>query len=152
MEHDRSTHLQILSEMMRSMTWQGYRQSMERMEQLGLTVPQVIVLLALEATAGRSTMSALSRTTQQSGATLTGIVDRLTSMDLVTRDRDDHDRRVVYVDLTDAGRAKLEAVNLQREADLKAMTVGFEDAELAELVRLLQKFLSGLGEAGNRQP
>ncbi len=152
MEHDRSTHLQILSEMMRSMTWQGYRQSMERMEQLGLTVPQVIVLLALKANAGRSTMSALSRTTQQSGATLTGIVDRLTSMELVTRDRDGHDRRVVYVDLTDAGRAKLEAVNLQCEADLKAMTVGFEDAELAELVRLLQKFLSGLGEAGNRQP
>jgi MarR family transcriptional regulator, organic hydroperoxide resistance regulator len=137
----RQQTLHRLSEIMRVMTWQSYRQGMEAMERLGVTVPQAIMLLALEANGGRCTMRELAQLTQQAGATLTGITDRLVDAGLVGRERDEADRRVVYVALLEAGRQKIEAINAQRETDMERMMANFSDQELQTFVQLMGKFL-----------
>jgi DNA-binding MarR family transcriptional regulator len=137
----RQQTLHRLSEIIRATTWQSYRQSMESMEQLGVTIPQAVMLMALEAQGGRSTMRDLTRLTQQAGATLTGITDRLVDAGLVSRERDEADRRVVYVSLREAGRQKIEELNAQRDADMERMMANFSDLELQTFVQLMAKFL-----------
>ena len=46
----------------------------------------------------------------KSGSNITTVIDNLERDGLVLRERDKKDRRVIYVDLTDAGRQRLEAV------------------------------------------
>src|SRR3954452_14962421 len=114
--HERSTPMQpdlsraqlmhTLQNMMRTLMWQSQKHAMDALERLGLTVPQMIVLEAIKMLEGRCVMSDLVRSTYLSGATLTGIVDRLISAGLVARERDKVDRRLVYVFLTSGGQSK----------------------------------------------
>ncbi len=72
----------------------------------GLTGPQLVCLRVL----GRHTSltpSELAKHVALSQATVTGIVDRLASRQLVTRVRSESDRRNVTVAITDAGTALL---------------------------------------------
>ena len=70
---------------------------------------------------------------------MTGLVDRLEAQGLVIRRRCTEDRRVVYIDLTEAGHkllAELEAPVL----DMHRQLVGhLNPDELAQLIRLLEK-------------
>jgi len=46
---------------------------------------------------------------------VTGITDKLTLLQYVTRNRDALDRRINYLELTEAGHEKVKAVEIQRE-------------------------------------
>ncbi len=140
----RNALLQQLTTTVGAMMWQGQRQSMVAAEQVGLTLPQQTLLLALDAGGGRGTMTDLGRLTHQSPATLTGIVDRLLAAGLVERTRDAVDRRVVQVALSTAGRARLADATRSREADVARITALFSDMELAQFDALLRKFVAGL--------
>jgi DNA-binding MarR family transcriptional regulator len=72
----------------------------------GLTGPQLVCLraIALEET----TPSRLAQRVALSQATVTGIIDRLVSRQLVVRERSTKDRRVVTVRITGAGRRLIE--------------------------------------------
>src|SRR5438094_6507570 len=96
----RSELLQALTATFRALMWQGNKQGAAIMERIGLTLPQAVVMWTLGAYGGRATMSDLAHLTYQSGATVTGIVDRLADAGLVERERDRVDRRVVYVRTT----------------------------------------------------
>ncbi len=72
----------------------------------GLTGPQLVCLRALR-THDSFTSSQLARQVSLSQATVTGIVDRLLTRQLVNRVRSETDRRQVTVSITDAGRALL---------------------------------------------
>ncbi len=69
-----------------------------------LTGPQLVCLLQLSQN-GQMTPSQLAGEVALSNATVTGILDRLESRALVTRERSASDKRRVNVRLTDAGRA-----------------------------------------------
>lgn len=70
---------------------------------------------------------------------ITGLIDRLEKQELVTRQRCEEDRRVVYVDLTDKARALLKKMD-QPGLDLHKELIGhLTRRELAELSRLLVK-------------
>ncbi len=140
----RSDLLQQLTGTVGAMMWQGQRQSMVAAEHMGLTLPQQILLLAIDAAGGRGTMSDLGRLTHQSPATLTGIVDRLLAAGLVERARDVADRRIVLGALTVAGQAKLADATRAREADVARITAAFSESEIAEFDALLRKFVAGL--------
>ncbi len=73
----------------------------------GLTGPQLVCLRTLGLRDGM-TPSELAKEVELSQATVTGIVDRLESRKLVTRLRDDRDRRRVFVRLTAGGRQLLD--------------------------------------------
>ena len=68
-----------------------------------LTIPQLVVLQELDKN-GPLTPSELSRRVFLSQATVTGILNRLESRDLIRRERKHADRRMVTVSLTDQGK------------------------------------------------
>jgi DNA-binding MarR family transcriptional regulator len=82
-------------------------QSQELVRQSGLTVPQLLVMQAIEKEGSPST-SALARHIVVSQATVTRIIDRLERAGLVRREKSSKDKRVVNVRLTGEGRSKLE--------------------------------------------
>lgn len=73
----------------------------------GLTVPQVVLLRAIEAL-GEVSGRALAEEVSLSQSTVSTILDRLESRGLVERYRSPNDRRVVHVRLTALGREALE--------------------------------------------
>jgi DNA-binding MarR family transcriptional regulator len=77
----------------------------------GLTLPQIVCLLAISETAGGEVTAAqISDKVQLSPPTVTGILDRLQRAGLISRERGTTDRRKVFVSLTDLGKDRLAAV------------------------------------------
>jgi DNA-binding MarR family transcriptional regulator len=66
-------------------------------------------------------------------------VDRLEKAGLVTRERDEVDKRVVYVQLTDAGLALIETVVAAHFANEKDLLVGLTVSEPRQLGQLLSR-------------
>jgi DNA-binding MarR family transcriptional regulator len=121
--------------------WQGNKQTTGFMERIGLTLPQAVVMWTLGAYKGTVTMSDIAQMTHQSGATATGIVDRLVDAGLVERVRDMSDRRVVYVQITAAGSTKLEEIEAERQKQTEQMTERLNDKELEQLNSLLTRLI-----------
>lgn len=105
---------------------------------LNLTMQQLKVLIAVAR--GASSGHQLTEVLGVRLATVTGIVDRLTAQDLVTRREDPHDRRVRRVELTPAGRDVLDRLNEAGELATRRLLGHLDTAELrtvAEATRLL---------------
>ncbi|WP_454782771.1 MarR family winged helix-turn-helix transcriptional regulator [Legionella sp. WA2022007384] len=69
----------------------------------GLTVPQIICLYEIYEN-GIMTISTLSKKVYLSMSTLVGVIDRLEEKELIHRTRDNKDRRIIYIDITDKGK------------------------------------------------
>jgi DNA-binding MarR family transcriptional regulator len=70
---------------------------------------------------------------------ITGIVDRLERAELVVRRRCEKDRRVVYVELTPAGAARLGEIDAPLEALHRAVMSGLSESEQRQLIGLLER-------------
>ncbi len=70
---------------------------------------------------------------------MTGLLDRLEKQGLVRRERCTEDRRVVYVELTDAARELLERMDAPVIELHKQLIGHLKPSELKELSRLLEK-------------
>lgn len=70
---------------------------------------------------------------------ITGLIDRLEHMQLVTRERSVTDRRVVYVSITDHGVRLLANLDKPLLELHKALLGHLSQAELKEMIRLLDK-------------
>ena len=84
----------------------------------------------------------VSEVANQLGVTLsaaTGLVDRLVKAKLVTRDRDQNDRRVVWVKITPEGETAVVAAETRRHAAYQALTQNLSEEELARLCDLLDR-------------
>jgi MarR family transcriptional regulator, organic hydroperoxide resistance regulator len=127
-------------------SWLGQRQFMQLLaeERFDLTVPQFHTLMHLSHCPGECKMSDLARSTHQSAASLTGVVDRLLEKRLVARDRPEGDRRQVVVSVTERGRVLLRAVKQSRRVEIQAALSHIQPAEIAELLRLLDAVLAGM--------
>jgi DNA-binding MarR family transcriptional regulator len=73
------------------------------LDRLGLTYPQYLVMVALWEADDR-TVGELGERLGLESNTLTPLLKRMEGMDLVRRDRDPRDERVVRIGLTDKGR------------------------------------------------
>ena len=82
--------------------------SKELFRAAGLTVPQLLVMQAIEKE-GRPATSTLARYIVVSQATVTRIIDRLQESGLVTREKASKDKRVINISLTESGRERLAA-------------------------------------------
>jgi DNA-binding MarR family transcriptional regulator len=78
------------------------------LESQGVTMPQAIALQTLHGVGGRTSARDLGRECHMLASTVTGVIDRLEQAGHVRRERDDRDRRIVWVALTDEGRALTE--------------------------------------------
>src|SRR5712691_9991181 len=80
---------------------------------------------------------------------ITGLIDRLEQAEFVNRVRCEKDRRVIYVALTDHGYNTLAALDEPLVALHRKLLGHLSQAELKELIRLLEKVrepLSGVDE------
>ena len=75
------------------------------LDELGLTMPQAMLLHHLAADGGRRSARELGRECDMLASTATGVIDRLERDGYVRRERDLDDRRVVWVQLTEKGEA-----------------------------------------------
>ncbi len=69
----------------------------------------------------------------------TGLVDRLVKAKLVTRERDQKDRRVVWVKVTPEGEAALKAAEKRRLAALSKLVEHLSEEDLSQLCDILER-------------
>jgi DNA-binding MarR family transcriptional regulator len=99
----------------------------------GISLVHLQVLSVLEHD-GSQPMTALAEALDVSSASATGIVDRMEDRGLVVRVREDEDRRIVRVELTDDGRRVLGGLTAERREALRELLDELDDAEAAGLL------------------
>jgi MarR family transcriptional regulator, lower aerobic nicotinate degradation pathway regulator len=87
------------------------------------------------------TMNELATLLGLDKSSATGLVDRAERRGLVTRVPSSSDRRVVLVDLTDAGRALVSEVSAGFEADVATLLERLPPADRSSLARLVSRLL-----------
>ena len=92
------------------------------------------------------TMAALARDQSLDPGAMTRALDRLEAKGLLRRERSLQDRRVIKLELTEAGRAASEHVPAVLAAVLNAHLAGFAESEWQVLIDLLQRMVAN-GEA-----
>lgn len=85
-----------------------------------ITPPQFILLWCLSSECSQN-MSEISEHMHLSQGAATGLVDRLSKLGLVERNRSTTDRRVVSIQITDEGRSLVERIHLRRRGILRNM-------------------------------
>jgi len=93
------------------------------------------VLGVIERADAPPSMRSLAEAIDASPASATGIVDRMERRGLVHRERDDTDRRIVRVEVTQAGRDLLDGFAVERRETLAALLDDLSASELEGFLR-----------------
>jgi DNA-binding MarR family transcriptional regulator len=123
----------LITELIAEMAGQSpvsWMRSMRRWPTGKLSLVHLNVLMLLEID-GPLPMRGLAEAMDVSQASATGIVDRMEHRRLVERRRDDEDRRVIHVALTEEGRRLIEGMAAQRRDHLVQILETLTDDELA---------------------
>jgi DNA-binding MarR family transcriptional regulator len=115
---------------------------------IGLTYPQYLVLLVLWQD-GERTMGEIATRLALPPGGVTPIVERLEAARLVVRRRDEEDRRVVHVTLTEAGQ-QLEQAGIEAQRQVRCATM-LENEELAGLRGILHGLSERLSTPAERE-
>jgi DNA-binding MarR family transcriptional regulator len=110
-----------------------------------LTVAQLRVLLVLQAI-GSSRMSDIAATLEVALPTVTGIVDKLVRKDLVTRQADPNDRRLVIVGLSARGQELISSLWISGRIQIERLLQGLNHQQMdkvAEVAAMLLDNISG---------
>jgi MarR family 2-MHQ and catechol resistance regulon transcriptional repressor len=118
-----------------------------RLHEHGLTITQLGVLEAI-LHKGNLSHRELGRKVLTSAANMTDVIDKLAARDLVRRVRCPDDRRQVKVELTEPGRALIEALFPLHAHDIAEAMRGLGPADIAVLSDLLRR----LGTAAAATP
>jgi DNA-binding MarR family transcriptional regulator len=97
-------------------------------------------------------MSELSKRLMVSGGNVTGLTDELEKEGLVAREEDPADRRACTVKLTPAGRALFGRMAAVHEQWVIELLSGLNDAEKAQIYRLLAKLKGSLAARTDGEP
>ena len=111
-----------------------------------VTLPQYRTLVVL-AYDGSARLADLAAHLSVSPSTATRMCDRLVRKGLVTRTRDDVDRREVKLDLTEAGRNLVHQVMERRREDVQTFLSDIPAGSRRALVTSLQILARAVGEA-----
>ena len=111
-----------------------------RLQAGDLTAMQLGPLLLLAAGKG-TTAAQLARCLNIDTGAMTRMIDRLEAKGLVQRTRSAADRRVVHLELTEAGACTVADNSEHLAAVLNLHLAGFTDAELAQLMSLLRRLI-----------
>ncbi|MDQ0341164.1 DNA-binding MarR family transcriptional regulator [Caldalkalibacillus uzonensis] len=104
----------------------------------GLTGDQYFLLTILQ-NKGRMTSSELAREFRVRPSAITAMVDRMIKNEIVTRERDGRDRRVVYIKMTEKGQRVLEKSLRKRNEIMEKYLSQLERSELESLVKVYEK-------------
>lgn len=103
----------------------------------GLSSSQRLVLRAL--CQSRLQVSDVAGTLGVTLSAATGLIDRMVRSGLVSRERDQGDRRVVWVKLTPEGRQTLASVEAARRQVVSGAVARMSPQEVEDLVNLLER-------------
>ena len=120
-----------------------YRDFLERLEPYGLTPFHYLVLCCLWEEDGLST-SGIADKLKQLGATLTGVVDRMEQRNLVYRERDASDRRIVRIWLTEEGKQLMNVLPALGAQTIHKATQGISEEEQEIILKLLEQIFQNL--------
>ncbi|GAB5544992.1 MAG: MarR family transcriptional regulator [Sandaracinaceae bacterium] len=105
-----------------------------------LTAPQLICLRELRVVP-HTTPSELARAVSLSQATITGILDRLESRGFIQRARNPRDKRRVMVELTEEGRAAVDAAPLPLHHSFATRLGKLSEEEQAQIENVLARIV-----------
>lgn len=111
---------------------------------LSLTAAQLAIVMTL-ATAKTVNPSQLCERMACDAGAMTRMLDRLQSKGVIRRRSSSEDRRVVYVELTEEGRAGLPRMRELSMEVLNQFLLGFSNAEVRQLESYLIRGLANLG-------
>ena len=117
---------------------QSHKKLENDLEKAGLTPPQFYVLATI-GYAGGLPFGEIGVKMMVTVSNLTGIVDRLEEKKLVLRKRDENDRRVVHVVLTDKGARLYKTTIPLFEQSLAKIFAGLGKADHKEMAAILRK-------------
>jgi MarR family 2-MHQ and catechol resistance regulon transcriptional repressor len=117
---------------------QSHKKLEADLDKAGLTPPQFYVLATI-GYAGGLPFGEIGAKMMVTVSNLTGIVDRLEEKKLVSRKRDEHDRRVVHVVLTDKGTKLYKNTIPVFESSASRIFAQLGSPEQKELSALLRK-------------
>lgn len=117
---------------------QSHKKLEDDLYRVGLTPPQFYVLATI-GYAGRLPFGEIGAKMMVTVSNLTGIVDRLEEKKLVLRERDENDRRVVHVVLTDKGAKLYKSTIPLFEKSVSEVFAPLGSAQQKELSALLRK-------------
>ncbi|MDZ4731496.1 MAG: MarR family transcriptional regulator [Xanthomonadales bacterium] len=108
-------------------------------QQFDVTLPQFDVLSELEHASAPLTMSELSHELMVSNGNITGVIDRLVTMELVQRERPEHDRRIQFIQLTEKGSKEFRRMAEVHEAWVDHLFTDLNLKDMQQLQTLLLK-------------
>lgn len=118
----------------------------ESLRPIGLTPRHLGALFVLRE--GPRSQQALIEAVGVDPSKLVGVLNDLEEEGLVVRRRDPEDRRRHIVEISDEGRAKIEAAEQAVRAVDERLLEGLDDEERSQLSDLLRKIASNLGQEG----
>lgn len=111
-------------------------------EQADLTIPQAAFLIFLHDT-DESSVSSISRQWNISQSVATRTIDRLVEKNMVERERDNDDRRVVHTRLTGEGKKFVKRVCAQRDKNTREIFSVLNEKERTMVLEILKKINEG---------
>lgn len=111
---------------------------MERHGMTGLATSHGDIISALM-TRGQMTMAEIADKIRKDKSTVTVLVEKLTKLGYIKKERDEKDTRIVYVSLTEKGKALEPAFHEISEQVLNQFYKGVTEEEQELLLRLLMK-------------
>ncbi len=106
-----------------------------------LSWPQLKIIASLTADAQTKSASDLCKSISYDAGAMTRMIDRLESKGLIRRERCPNDRRLVYLELTDAGSAVWPRMKEVARQVLNRFLRGFTKAEARQLESFLRRML-----------
>lgn len=112
-----------------------------RFNDKGMSSAQGFILEKLE-TEGPLKVSQMAEAMCYTAGAITTLADKLLLAGYVERERDDEDRRVVYLRITDAGREMLGSIREQRKTNIDTFFGDLPDEDIQHLIRIYKEILS----------
>ncbi len=113
----------------------------EQLARWELTGAQFIVIASLAASAETKSASDLCKSISYDAGAMTRMIDRLESKGLIRRERCPNDRRLVYLELTEEGRAAYPRMKEISRKGLNRFLRGFTRTEARQLESFLHRML-----------
>jgi DNA-binding MarR family transcriptional regulator len=135
-EHKNLLQLEnVLKQLMRIITseWKKYSEG-------GFTRSEIMILEQLDLH-GRQHVTNLSESLMITPGGITGICDKLVKKRLIGRIRDEGDRRVVYLEITEQGREELQKVTLIRKKFMGDFYGNLSEEDMNHLIRIYNELL-----------
>lgn len=139
MSHDRKELLQTLVEKLVSVMRRVHAGQGFRFSEFKLGPPQVRILFFIAKQKEDVAVKDLAEMLKVTPGAVTQFVDALVEMDLVRREEDAKDRRIIRIKLSELAISKLEEFRKGYLASASRVFDVLSDAEIKEFVRLLDK-------------